>query len=219
MTKHAILAMIIIAAIAAAGIGFAAVYTGTTHTSSPVDYDSLTIDVVNRNGTQAGSITFLGPEYETSGSTDVTYTVHADTVSIEDYKLSISDNAYVRAAVLMDDPRSWWMIDSIIITVYQDSSCTQIVGTYEWNPSDAAAPGQGDTWASWIDTGDIWVADVPPALQLRTSDANYLDVDITFRDCSITLNTNETPQGSTLDAFLNMSGRIVFSAGETDPMA
>ena len=107
---------------------------------------------------------------------------------------------------------------SIVITVYQDTECTHIAGTYEWAPSDATAPGPGDTWASWIDDGDIWVADVPPAIQLNTTYANYLDIEIVFRDCSITVNSNEAPEGSTLDAFLDVAGKIVFSAGTTDPM-
>ena len=139
-------------------------------------------------------------------------------MDIDDYKLTLSDNTYVRAAVLMNDPRSWFMIESIVITVYQNTACTQAVGTYTWAPTGEAAPGVGDTWASWMNEDVVWTADVPPALQLTTTDANYLDIEITFRSCSITLNSNETPQGSTLDAFLNMSGRIVFSAGTTDPM-
>jgi hypothetical protein len=217
--KRAIAVMIVITLIAVAGVGLAAVYTGTTHTSSPVSYEDVTIDVTNRDGSGASAITFTGPEYNSSGSNDVTYTVYSDTVNIDDYKLTLSDDMYVRAAVLMDDSRSWWMIDSIVITVYQDTSCTQAVGTYEWHPTSAAAPGVGDTWASWMDYGDVWVADVPSALLLRTSYANYVDIDITFRSCTITVNSNETPEGSTLGAFLNMSGRIVFSAAADDPMA
>ena len=219
MTKRTILIMVLITAIAITGVGLAVVYTGTTHTSSPVSYDAATVDVTNRNGSQADSISFSGPEYDSSGSTNVTYTIHSSTVNIESYKLTLSDNMYVRAAVIMDDPRSWWMIDSIVVTVYQDTSCTQVAGTYEWSPLDEAAPGVGDTWASWTNDDVIWVADVPPAVLLRTTDANYLKVSITFRDCSITLNSNEAPSGSTLDAFLDMSGKIVFSAGATDPMS
>ena len=219
MTKRAILAMVLVTAIAITGAGLAAVYTGTTHTSSPVSYDGITVDVTNRDGTAAESITFTGPEYNVSGSTNVTYTVYSSTVHIDDYKLILSDNMYVRAAVLINDPRSWWIIDSIVITVYQDTACTQTVGTYEWSPSDEAAPGVGDTWASWMDDDVVWVADVPPAIQLRTNYANYIDIDITFRACTLEVNSGETPQGSTLGAFLNMSGRIVFSAASNDPMA
>lgn len=218
MTKRTIAAMILIATIAFTGFGLATVYTGTTHTSSPVSYDDMTVDILNRNGTEASSIVFSGPGYTKTGSSDVTYTITGETVNINNYKLSLSDNAYVRATVIMDDPRSWWMIDSIVITVYQDTECTHIAGTYEWAPSDATAPGPGDTWASWIDDGDIWVADVPPAIQLNTTYANYLDIEIVFRDCSITVNSNEAPEGSTLDAFLDVAGKIVFSAGTTDPM-
>lgn len=219
MMKRTIAVMVLVTLIAVTGIGIAAVYTGTTHTSSPVSYDGVTVDVTNRNDSTATSITFSGPEYSKTGSTNVTYTVSADTVNIDDYKLALSDNSYVRAMVIMDDPRSWWMIDSIVITVYRDSGCTQVAGTFEWSPSDAAAPGVGDTWASWMDEDEVWVADVSSAVQLRSLDANYLDIDITFRDCSITVNSNETPEGSTLGAFLNMSGRIVFSASLTDPMS
>ena len=43
MMKRTIAVMILVTAIALTGIGLAAVYTGTTHTSSPVNYDGITV--------------------------------------------------------------------------------------------------------------------------------------------------------------------------------
>lgn len=219
MRRNVIAAIAAVAILSIAGVGFAITYSGTVSTTSNVDYDGYTINILNDAGTQVSSeITFRGPDYTAPaaepGETERIFsneshaTLQTPDATISGYKLSLNKNMTVTAMIIMNDDRSWWVVESITISVYRDANRTQLNGTYTWDPTTAAA--SAEQWASWTDSGDVvWTQGVQ-SLNLTATDANALTVEIRYRTDSIAVNESaDNPDG-----LFDMGGKIVFTGKE-----
>ena len=211
MRRILILAIAAAAVLSVAGIGFAVTYSGTALTTSTIEYDGYRINILNDDESQiSGALTFDGPDYTAPpagpGENTRTYTITASETHIDDCKLSLNKDMNVSAMIVMDDDRSWWLIDSITVRVYSDANRTQLKGSYVWEPTSAAA--SNESWASWTDTGDVvWTQGVQ-SIDLISTDANALIVTIVYRTDSITISTSENSDDP--DLLFDMGGKIVF---------
>lgn len=212
MRRIIMLAIAVAVVLSAAGIGYAVnSYSGTTTSTSPVIYDGYSINIVNRSDdtllTEGIELTNAEPDKDDSVAGFITYSIGGDPDSIESYRLKVSRDMDVAAMVIFDDARSWWLIDTISITVYKDNACQTVAGSYSWTPAGSSASGYD--WASWATGGTVWVPDFSHTVRLLSNDANYLDVEISYRTAEITVSTSENAENP--DAFLALHGKIVFT--------
>ena len=127
MSRNGVLALAagLIMLVAAVGVGFAVVYTATTTSSNnTLNYGGNVLDIQNSNGASLGtSIGISGPEsypignnqIRISGGTPVwtnTYLLKVDT-AVQ------GDTLDVRCWITLKDPRSWAIIDSFYIEIYE----------------------------------------------------------------------------------------------------
>ena len=220
-----VVAIIAILCISAAGIGYAAVitYTGTTYSQSDINAEGYKIEIVNTDGTTVtGAIVLDGPSVSEPSETDgVTITGSTQNSSVYKLKLTVPTNVNsmkVRAKVVLENPMSWSIIDSIVIGVYATSTP---------NPAN---PSIGRTYCYTLDTpsdelpttGTVngenawtWTDDVSELMELSKDNSNYLLVTVNYKS-SVTL---PYIAGDNL-SFTDITGmKIWFVAATTDPMS
>lgn len=195
--SNIIIAMIAVAAIAAAGIGYAVVYTGVADTSSHADFDQYMIEIDNSGGNQiTAPITITQPTV-TTDEDPVTHladiAVTASTATSATYKIKVTcpdSSLYVRAKLQMEDLRSWAIINTITMTV-------------------------GSTTYTWTCNGNNY-QDVTKDLGSLSRGVSYdVSITVTYRECSFTdIYTEEED----LD-FLDISGmKLILAASTHNPL-
>ena len=196
MKNTNVLAVIVVMAIAAVGIGYAVTYTGVADTSSTAAYDQYMIEIDNSGGNQIISpITVAQPtvtttEDQTTHLADVT--VASGTATSATYKIKVTcpdSSLYVRAKIQMDDLRSWAMINTITMTV-------------------------GSTTYTWTCNGNNY-QDVTKDLGSLSRGVSYdMSISVTYRACTFTdIYTEEED----LD-FLDLGIKLILAASTHNPL-
>ena len=196
-SKCLVIAVAAVALTSIVGVGFAVVtYTATTVSSdNTVDYIGHTVDVVDSNGAPIqSSLLIAGPTVSGSG-TENEIIVSASTTTISGYKVRVNadqgEELYVRCWVLLDDARSWVIIDNITLTITISENETRTV--------------------NFLASG---VSSVPSDSILLAAGSYSFTFAITYSAKTLLLAEDEDV------GFLNLSGsKLVFMVGDTDPLS
>lgn len=199
MNRTHIIALAAVLLVAASiGIGYAVTYTGVTETTSELGYEKYSVSLTNaQGGVVSEPIAFDGPTCTTETvDTLKTITVTGTTATATGYQIKVecpsTQTLNVRAKLVMEDQRSWAIIDRISFTVTSGDT-----NTYTWQP----------TGSSWNDAS-ISLGNMSPS--------NTYDLTITVVYKSIVFTdiiSTET------DDFLDLTGMKVILAGSVhDPI-
>ena len=114
-----IIALVSVALISVAGVGFAVTYTATTISSdNTMSYSGNTVEIVDFYGEPVtSSLTIASP---TRSINDNIVTVNRSTTTISEYQLKVStegEDLTVRCWVKLADARSWVIVESMTLTI------------------------------------------------------------------------------------------------------
>lgn len=199
------LVAVAVALMSLAGAGYALVtYTATTISSDNViAYSGNTVDIVELEATEQGSVwvpithslTIVGPQVDI---VDNVMSVSRSTTTVSGYSVkvqSMDEDLKVRCWVLLDDSRSWVIIESMSLSI--DGHDVSFMSN-----GRTSVPSETITLSTSETDGDI------------REGIHAFTFSITYARVSISLDEGEDT------SFENLSGaRLVFCASDVDPLA
>ena len=193
--KLLIVAVVSIVAIATIGTGFAVGgYTAKMISTDTVQYDGYSVNILDNNGNQLNQPLYLEGLEEDTDYTDVNnvISVTGTSKSVEGYvavHAPTGQTANVREWIMMNDVRSWSIIESITISI--DSGSSTVL--YNSNSTSTSNPSANAT----LTNGD-----------------HHFVLTVTYKTCTLYVESSESRGFLDLSG-----SKLMFALSNSDPLS